>query len=338
MAIINQIQKELAGVEDLLFGQGVVTQTRAGNTININKLNADKIPYSGDVATSDFVSILTKMDAVEAKKASSGNLVLSLTGGSRTLTTTEFDNVSFDITGILTSNQTLVIPDSIPILFVLHNQTTGAFTLTIKHSASAGVVAPQGQSSILYTTGTLVETVAQSKITTASEVTNVPSGNITETDVQGALNGLEARKLDVSTTLGGFVGAIKMSAMGIVPAGHLECDGLAVSRTTYADLFTQIGTTYGAGDGSTTFNVPDLRGEFVRGWDNGRGVDSGRTIGTSQSDLFKSHTHTYTQTVTAAASGSPGAGTGGATAVNSGATGGAETRPRNVAVMFVIQF
>ncbi|WP_231679148.1 phage tail protein, partial [Ralstonia pseudosolanacearum] len=52
---------------------------------------------------------------------------------------------------------------------------------------------------------------------------------------------------------------------------------------TYAALYAEIGTTFGAGDGAATFNLPDLRGEFLRGWDDGRGVDSGRGIGTWQS-------------------------------------------------------
>lgn len=68
----------------------------------------------------------------------------------------------------------------------------------------------------------------------------------------------------------------------VVPAGYLELAGQAISRTTYSALFALFGTTYGAGDGSTTFNLPDLRGEFVRGWDHGRGVDSGRTLGSFQ--------------------------------------------------------
>ena len=60
------------------------------------------------------------------------------------------------------------------------------------------------------------------------------------------------------------------------PTGWLIANGAAISRTTYSDLFATIGTTYGAGDGSSTFNIPDLRGEFIRGWDGGRGIDSGR--------------------------------------------------------------
>ncbi len=66
------------------------------------------------------------------------------------------------------------------------------------------------------------------------------------------------------------------------PAGWLLCQGQTVNRITYAALFAVIGTTYGAGDGSTTFGVPDMRGEFPRGLDAGRGVDSGRVLGSAQ--------------------------------------------------------
>lgn len=69
------------------------------------------------------------------------------------------------------------------------------------------------------------------------------------------------------------------------PAGWLRANGAAVSRTTYAALFAAIGTTYGAGDGSSTFNLPDARGEFPRFWDDGRGIDanpSPRAIGSTQ--------------------------------------------------------
>ena len=87
-------------------------------------------------------------------------------------------------------------------------------------------------------------------------------------------------------------GAVMHFAQSTAPQGWLKANGTAVSRTTYANLFAAIGTTFGEGDGSTTFNLPDLRGEFVRGWDEGRGADDGRTFGSSQSDENKSHTHT----------------------------------------------
>lgn len=73
----------------------------------------------------------------------------------------------------------------------------------------------------------------------------------------------------------------------------LPCDGSARSRVTYKDLFSLIGTTYGAGDGSTTFNLPDLRGEFLRGLDQGRGVDKNRKIGSAQGDAMRNFTGTF---------------------------------------------
>ena len=86
-------------------------------------------------------------------------------------------------------------------------------------------------------------------------------------------------------------GTVIYSARSTAPAGYLHANGAAVSRSTYAALFTAIGTTYGAGNGSTTFNVPDLRGEFLRGLDGGRGVDTGRALGSAQSSQNITHSH-----------------------------------------------
>jgi microcystin-dependent protein len=87
-------------------------------------------------------------------------------------------------------------------------------------------------------------------------------------------------------------GAVSAFAMSTPPAGWLECDGSAVSRATYSALFTAISTTFGVGDGSTTFNLPDLRGEFVRGWANARAVDTGRAFGSTQAEMIGPHNHT----------------------------------------------
>lgn len=76
-----------------------------------------------------------------------------------------------------------------------------------------------------------------------------------------------------------------------VPAGWLKANGAAVSRTAYAALFNAIWTRYGDGDGFNTFNLPDLRGEFIRSWDDGRNVDTGRAIGSSQSGAIQLHNH-----------------------------------------------
>lgn len=69
------------------------------------------------------------------------------------------------------------------------------------------------------------------------------------------------------------IGSIITSSTAGVSTGFMLCDGSAISRTTYAALFLKIGTAFGSGDGSTTFNIPDLRGQFIRGTSYGSGLD-----------------------------------------------------------------
>lgn len=92
-------------------------------------------------------------------------------------------------------------------------------------------------------------------------------------------------------------GSTQMFAGTSAPRGWLIADGSAVSRTTYAALFAVIGTTYGAGNGSTTFNLPDMRGVVVRGVDRGRNLDPSRVQGSYQGDLFASHSHNNSVTI-----------------------------------------
>ena len=113
---------------------------------------------------------------------------------------------------------------------------------------------------------------------------SIVNGGFLKTDASG--------NLSFSLVQGVPSGAVFCIAVATVPSGYLECNGQSVSRTTYAALFAVIGTQYG-GSGSN-FNVPDLRGEFVRGFDNGRGADSGRQIGSHQNNDNAQHTHTHT--------------------------------------------
>jgi len=93
------------------------------------------------------------------------------------------------------------------------------------------------------------------------------------------------------------VGSVAMLATTTAPLGWLKANGALINRVTYAGLFAVIGTTFGAGDGSTTFALPDLRGEFLRGWNDGRAVvDAGRAFGSLQTDGLKTHDHTFSAT------------------------------------------
>lgn len=88
------------------------------------------------------------------------------------------------------------------------------------------------------------------------------------------------------------IGAIIEYTNEVVPSDNfMYAHGQAVSRTLYPTLFARIGTRYGSGDGSTTFNLPDKRGLFTREWDNGKGIDAGRVLGTVQQDLLEKHKH-----------------------------------------------
>lgn len=134
------------------------------------------------------------------------------------------------------------------------------------------------------------------------------------------------------------------------------CDGRALSRSEYSDLFDEIGTTWGAGNGSTTFNIPDFRNEFLRG------ASSTRAVGSKASDSFRSHTHSgstnntgghqhsYTLRTTSGVFGSgshsadrndstayTGSAGGHSHSVSIGSTGGAETAPRHAVVNFLIR-
>lgn len=178
------------------------------------------------------------------------------------------------------------------------------------------------------------------------------------------------------------VGMVAHFASNSAPAGWLKANGALVSRASFPGLwaFAQAsgnivtdatwlaGTVPGAfsqGDGSTTFRVPDLRGEFARGWDDGRGVDSGRGIGTGQQQQIPNHQHVmpfgwdsgsyfswldvgnvpiFGSVVNSGATrfsfGTGGTGTGGRFAYTSTAidNSSGENRPRNVALLACIKF
>ena len=140
------------------------------------------------------------------------------------------------------------------------------------------------------------------------------------------------------------VGSLIVHAGQTPPEGYFECNGEAKSRTDYAALFAAIGTHYGAGDGSTTFNLPDLRGEFVRGWDHGRGVDAGRVFGGWQDSQNLEHKHSIIDSNSSGSVtsswhyGERGGVSDGQPGTETLASGGNESRPRNLAMIYCIRF
>jgi microcystin-dependent protein len=166
---------------------------------------------------------------------------------------------------------------------------------------------------------------------------------------------------DSAATAANPAGTIIASGNAAAPAGYLLCDGSAISRTSYANLFSAIGTAFGTGDGSTTFNLPDLRGVVLRGVDGSRGLDRDRVLGSYQADAIASHKititdpghlHTlgnlknstngaqvsYTQVASHGASGSADKVTDTqVTGIAAAYVGDSETRMKNVAINYYIK-
>ncbi|HFK5622929.1 TPA: phage tail protein [Enterobacter cloacae] len=178
---------------------------------------------------------------------------ITMTSGSIVMSSLQAAKDRIIISGILTANVNLIFPAWIK-SWVVHNNCTGNFTITCRTASGSGVVVIPGLVSRIFCDGV----------------------NITD---------------ETLNPNNDMVGAITGFAMISAPTGWLIADGSAVSRTTYARLFSRIGTTWGSGDGVNTFNLPDARGVFIRGLDNGKGYDSGRDIGTYQADAVQAHNH-----------------------------------------------
>ena len=150
------------------------------------------------------------------------------------------------------------------------------------------------------------------------------------------------RIVGVSFFSGADPGDIKAVAHNGIPSqGWIKCNGSLLLRSSYPRLFATIGTIWNTGsESSLQFRTPDFRGEFLRGFDDGRGVDIARAFGSFQADEFRSHNHGMTGTI-ASSTGSPQgnpATWNGTSLWNTGPTGGNETRPRNKTVNYWIKY
>lgn len=236
---------------------------------------------------------------------------------------------------------------------LLDGTTAISPNLTALKIGGADVTASVAELNILDgVTATTAELNVLDGVTATAAELNVLDGVTATATELNVLDGVTATTAEINH-LDGVTSAIQAQIDGIVtspagtviqfagssaPAGYLKANGNAVSRTTYAALFAAIGTTYGTGDGSTTFNLPDLRGEFVRGLDDGRGVDAGRTLGSAQADEFKEHRHSFGVADEAVTNNGYVAYTFQQVSTSyTSFEGGSETRPRNIALLYCIK-
>ena len=251
----------------------------------------------------------------------------------------------------IAANGIAVYVEGVRLIETIDYTVTGAAQITLAESHPAGSIIHAYQNDALdgiagasTTVRGLVELATLDELTTGTDTGRVPAVDVLVQYIKNIGNILTP------------AGAVQAFARSTPPLGWLRCNGAAVSRTTYNSLFAAIGTTFGAGDGSSTFNLPDLRGEFIRGLDDGRGVDAGRLLGSAQGGALQFHNHllpTGTGSSIAPQPNIPDATWSTTTDANSALPNGAvattygesgtsgsfasETRPRNIALLYCIK-
>lgn len=180
---------------------------------------------------------------------------------------------------------------------------TAHYLVELADVATSGEITDLRQSEPI--TGALVEQFAlrngdylhlRARATTKDDVDlgNLPNAKSDDpgtnsSEILATTKALQALRLAMDEEQVGMTGFFSTPT---APPGWLKENGAAVSRVVYARLFAKIGTRFGAGDGVNTFNVRDSRGRFPRFWDDGRGVDVNRALGSDQDGAIQSHVHT----------------------------------------------
>ena len=257
-----------------------------------------------------------------------GLISVALSGASVTLTNLQAAYPIITVTGVLTAACNLIVPTFVGSWIVVNN-TTGAFTVTVKTASGTGITATQGQSSYIYGDGTNIYFANSVGVNSFNTRTGTVSLNAT--DVTTAL-GFTPYNATNPANYGPPVGSIIQFAGTSAPAGYLACPTTAtnISRTTYAALFSAIGTTWGVGDSSTTFGVP----YFPSGYGAVAGV-----VGTTTPGAVIAHTHSYTtysSFLSQSGNSTPcwySTSTG-----NTGSTGGAANFGAGSAILFCVKY
>lgn len=295
---------------------GNKTATLADNNkiflCNANSSNINFIPPSASSAGSQYILYLKKTDA-SANTVTFSPPGSNVDGGSTFVLTQQFQSASFFSDGTqywtLNNTQPYLIKDTngnTALASAAYSGTAQSY-LTVQANSTAsnpilqvaGTATNQGLDIISQGTGSFrwknaagiilwvkttvasaVNYITSSNSATSNAVSLTATGSDSNINFQIAAKGTGIVVDQNNSVLGNPTGTVIMWAASSVPNGYLECTGQAVSRSTYATLFALIGTTFGAGDGSTTFNVPDIRGRAPIGAGTGAGLTARSLAGT----------------------------------------------------------
>lgn len=260
----------LTGQWKLTAGSHIAPTTNLGNNLGSTSFKFNNI-YANNISTDNFSGVITLTGVFKPISTDSQDLG---TGALRwnnvytkTVEATAVNATTVNATNI-TASGTLSGALAMSSMVDAFSNTINRFDIDGTFTRNSDSILPS-QRSIKTYVDTAITNLSNSLLATIASLQNQLAG--------------------VSSVV---AGTIFYTANSVVPSGYLLCNGALISTTTYADLFAAIGYTYG-GSGAS-FRLPDLRGEFIRGTDAGRGVDAGRTLGSFQDHLVISHNHSIT--------------------------------------------
>jgi microcystin-dependent protein len=227
-----------------------------------------------------------------------GNIVLDADGG-----TVKVSDGGTEILNITNSSSDVIIKPVVDAKDIIFQQRDGTEVARIEDNATFNVVTGKLAINATAVSSTAAElNLLDGDTSVGSSITVADSDGVVVND-GGTMKTIPASDIKTYASGNSLVpsGALMPYAGASAPTGFLLCHGQAVSRTTYSDLFSAISTTYGSGDGSSTFTLPDLRGRVVAGQDDMGGASANRLTdqtgglnGDTLGDTGGSETHTLT--------------------------------------------
>ena len=281
--------------------------------------NGEQSGVWGSTTNTNWMLIEQAVAGVQTITMSNSNYTLTNLNG----VSDEARNMVLVVQGTNSGIYQVIIPANQPKMYVIYNNTTGGYAITIGTTGVGGTLIsiPNGVTAQVYTDGTNTYSAQTGSagnflvngnlsvtgnqvdvgnmsvggtfgVTGTSTFTGIPSGptattgtNTTQLATTAFVNS------SIAANPGVLTGSLLMWPTTSAPTGYLNCDGTAVSRTTYASLFAVVSTTFGTGDGSTTFNLPNYTNRMPYGTTIG-------ATGGSADAVVVTHTHTATSVVT----------------------------------------